>query len=137
MATGTRARPAVFISHAVADRRAAGQMSAALSAAGFDSWSFNDAYPGENVMLKAGRALDRSEAIVLLLSPAATDAVTTRFVLEFALTGDRFAGRVIPVILEPTPELPWILEKMDPIAADDLQRACGAVVGRLQHPVEV
>ena len=138
MPTGTDDRPVVFISHAVADRAAAGVVSSALSAAGFTPWSFNDAYPGENVLLKAGRALDRAEAIVLLLSPAALDTVTNRFVLEFAITGDRFAGRLIPVLLEPTPGLPWVLDQMDPIdGAGRLKRACRTIVQRLQHPAEV
>lgn len=138
MPTTAREHPAVYISHAVADRVAAGRVSAAVAAAGFSPWSLNDVYPGENVLLKAGRALDRADAIVVLLSPAASEASAHRFVLEFAVAGDRFAGRVIPVLLEPTADVPWYLDQMDPIPADgDLKRACESVVDRLRHPVGV
>jgi hypothetical protein len=138
MASSANERPVVYISHDVADRSAAATVSTALADAGYAPWTLNEVYPGENVLLKAGRALDRAEAIVVLLSPASVESSAHRFVLEFAVNGDRFAGRLIPVLLEPTPDVPWFLEHLEPIRAHGrLKQACKKVVDRLQHAVAV
>jgi hypothetical protein len=136
MKTTARGRPVVFISHDAADRRAAAAVSDALAEAAYAPWSLNDAYPGENVLLKAGRALDRAEAIVVLLSPASFASRVHRFVLEFAISGDRFDGRLIPVVLPDTDDFPWFLERLQPIRVGQrLKVAARKVVARVQHAV--
>jgi hypothetical protein len=32
--------------------------------------------------------------------------------INFALKSQRYAGRLVPVIVEPTDDIPWILEKL-------------------------
>ena len=47
--------------------------------------------------------------MVVLVSPAATESENLKRDLEYALVTKKFRNRLIPVIIRPTSELPWIL----------------------------
>jgi hypothetical protein len=68
--------------------------------------------PGENLPLEVGKALQRSDAIVVLLSPDAVESQAVRSEIAYALASPKFEGRVIPVIVKPTKAIPWFLQTL-------------------------
>ena len=73
--------------------------------------------PGANWRLKSGKALENADAMIVLLSP---DSVKSEFVqseIDYALASPHFRGRVIPLLVKPTKDVPWILRKQPFIEA--------------------
>src|SRR5437660_5773375 len=103
----------VFVSHSQKDRKLAKELSARLSAAGVNVWLTEErVLPGENLPLEVGKALQRSDAMVVLLSPDAVDSRDVRSEIAYALSSPKFEGRVIPVIVKPTKAIPWFLQTL-------------------------
>jgi TIR domain len=103
-----------FISYTKSDREAALELFARLRAAGVDAWlDAVSLYPGDNWSLEIGKALDKSDAIVALVSVAALDSEGFRRELQYALGAKRFQNRLFTVVLEPqaAEKLPWILRE--------------------------
>ncbi len=125
----------VFISHAVGDGAFARELTEKLRAAKFEPWLAElELTPGQNVALEVGRALDRAEAIVVLLSPEAVKSPWVMSEIEYALTERRFKGRLIPVLARPTREIPWVLRKMSLIdAGSDVHTGSRRVVDALKR----
>lgn len=89
-----------------------------LEEAGHKVWSADEAlFPGENVALEVGKALNKSEAMVVLISPQAMKSDWVRQEIEFALGAPQYRGRLIPVIVKPTDDIPWILKKFPAVRA--------------------
>jgi hypothetical protein len=102
----------VFLSYAPSDRKVAKELAAHLEKAGHNVWFADDAlFPGQNIALETGKALDRSEAMVVLLSPEALKSGSVQQEIGFALGAPQFRGRLIPVMVKPTDDIPWILKK--------------------------
>ena len=108
----------VFLSYSHADKKWADTLRAGLMADGFQVWNpSDDIGSGRNLHLETGKALERSDAMIVLLSP---DSVASPYVhseIDYALSTSKFRGRLIPVLLKPTPDVPWILQKQQFIRA--------------------
>jgi len=103
----------VFLSYAQSDREVAKELVSHLEKAGHNVWFADDAlFPGENWALEVGKALDESEAMVVLLSPQAMKSDWVRKEIEFALGARQYRGRLIPVMVKPTADIPWILKRL-------------------------
>lgn len=103
----------VFLSHAEKDEKVAHAVRAELTKAGFDVWDpAKQVTPGDNWALELGRALKAAEAMVILLSPAALASPHVQREMEYALSDERFRGRLLPVVVRPVRDIPWILEKL-------------------------
>jgi len=124
----------VFLSYAVADRDVARELASRLSAAGLDVWdSDQQTVPGENVPLRIGKALANSDAMVLLLSPAALRSEWAQREWEYALVTPNFDGRLIPVLVRPTRSIPWILRTLQPVRLyENPERGKKQLVERVQ-----
>ena len=111
----------VFLSYAQADRKAAQQLAEALRAEAFYVWFDVQAIaPGDNWQRQVADALERSEAMVVLLTPHSVDSESIRRDMEYALTAKRFQGRLIPVVVgtEWAPwldKVPWVLQRLQPV----------------------
>src|SRR5215212_6683889 len=104
----------VFISHAAADEEAARAIATELRKAGYSVFVPAEAMlPGDNVMLAIGKALESADAMVILLSPEWTRSPNLVLEMGFALGKRRFAGRLIPVVVKDTDDIPWILRRLD------------------------
>jgi len=102
----------VFLSHAESDREVGRKLAARLQEAGHRVWFAEDKlFPGDNWALQTGKALEESEAMVVLISPQAMKSSWVLREIEFALGMPQYRGRLIPVIIKPTAEMPWILKK--------------------------
>jgi hypothetical protein len=130
-------RGKVFISHAWADRDAARAVSSELREAGYDVFSAEDALPGDNLPLEVGKALQRSNSMVILLSPEWTSSPYSVMEMEYALGTRRFEGRVVPVVLRDSDDIPWILRRFELIRTNGASRVGRAVVARLERAAEV
>jgi len=114
----------VFISHAGKDQAYAETVGRELTEAGLRVWEPDQVQAGENWALEAGKALARADAIVVLLSPESVGSEWVRREIEFAISSPRLKDRLIPVLVRPTREVPWILRELpqwlearDPVAA--------------------
>jgi len=108
----------VFISHAHTDEPLVRKVAAVLEDAGLEVWDdTREIMPGDNWADKVARALQESDAMVILLTP---DALRSRWIrrdIEYALGEQSYRKRVIPVLVGdpqefPREEVPWILRHL-------------------------
>jgi hypothetical protein len=124
----------VFISYDRRDREAGLELAKRLREEGLDAWiDASELYPGDNWSLKTGEALQSSDAMVVLMSPEAAKSETVQREVQYALGSERFKDRLIPVILTPTPEIPWILRRLRPVQAS-LSELPQRIIQRLTNP---
>lgn len=109
----------VFISYAHADVGLAKRVADSLRTAGFQVWlDTTNILPGENrakILEEAREAREKSDAMVVLLTPEAECNSRIAENVEYALGEKRFKGRLIPVIAgfpEPfAPDyIPWVFD---------------------------
>ncbi|MGD0208989.1 MAG: toll/interleukin-1 receptor domain-containing protein [Verrucomicrobiota bacterium] len=124
----------VFISYSEADEKWVRLLRSRLSEEGFEVWnSASDIAPGDNWLLKSGRALQTADAMIVLLSPDSAKSDWVRSEIEYALSSPQFRGRVIPLLIKPTEDVPWILHKLHFIrATKDVAETISRVVTILQ-----
>lgn len=99
-----------FLSYSREDSNWARQFVKHLKRPGLEVWfDESELLPGDNWAARNGSALESADSLLVLISPASAVSAQLRSEVQFALGSERFEGRVIPVIVEPTPEMPWIL----------------------------
>lgn len=109
-----------FISYSGSDEKWADLLRQKLPKAGIDVWNPDtEIAPGENWGLKYGKGLEASDAMIVLLSPDSAKSDWVRHEIEYALGSPRFRDRLIAVLVRPTANIPWILEKQHFIRAGD------------------
>jgi len=102
----------VFFSYVPKDEDFARSLSTQLMKRGLRVWMAEDqVFPGDNVWRRIGEALESSRAMVVLLSPDSVQSENLRREIEFALGNPNYEGRVFPVVVRPTKDIPWILRK--------------------------
>jgi hypothetical protein len=107
----------VFISHGDADHDFAAEIANSLRNAGVDAWlDASDVEPGTNWLRSGARALDRAEAMILVISAKTSGSPDLKKAFEFALTTPRFENRVITVERRAPSQVPfrypWILRDL-------------------------
>jgi|SRR5579859_5671367 len=103
----------IFISHSDKDSKLAEALSSELSRPGVNVWlAEKEVLPGDNWSLEVGKALQRADAMVVLLSPAAVESENVRREIAYALSSPKFEGRVVPVVVKPTEDIPWFLREL-------------------------
>ena len=108
----------VFISHSHADAPLAARVSEALQRSGLDVWDTDlHVLPGDNWAAEVARALEESEAMVVLLTRDAISSPYVRREMEYALGAKRYSNRLIPVAVGdrdrlPSHEIPWIVRQL-------------------------
>jgi len=122
----------VFLSHSASERSLAMDLASRLSAAGFRVWHGEEVPPGDNWALAVGKALEDSDAMVVLLSPDAVKSQAVGREIEYALSSPRFKNRLLPVVVKPTLGIPWILWRLPMIQLRDQP---GADVDRIVEGV--
>jgi hypothetical protein len=107
----------VFISYAQEDIKWADSIRQVLrdskKTSHFEVWNPElEIQPGENWASKTGEALESSDAVVVLLSPQSVKSPLVRHEIDFVLGQSKFRDRLIPVMVKPTREVPWILREL-------------------------
>ena len=117
----------VFLSHAHADAPLAGRVRKALAESGFELWDpQRDILPGDNWASEVAHALEESDAMVVLLTPAAARSPYVKREIEYALGAKNYSNRLIPVVVGnrerlPADEIPWIVRRMRWFELDDAE----------------
>jgi hypothetical protein len=110
----------IFLSYAKRDDKLAQTVRSVLEEGGFEVWdAASKLTPGDNWALAQGKALADATAMVVLLSPAALASEWVQREIDYALGEPRFKGRLIPVVVRPVKEIPWILETLQVLKIDD------------------
>jgi hypothetical protein len=110
----------IFLSYSAADENFARELGSHLSRPGCEVWDPGEQlFPGDNWLLKIGEALKQSKAMVVLLSPDSIKSEWVRREIECAIGDRNYEGRVFPVVVRPTDEVPWILRKFQILRADN------------------
>lgn len=108
----------VFLSHAYKDSSLAREIASALKIKGFDVWNAQtEVLPGDNFAEKISDALEESDAMVVLLSPASLESQNVLWEIDYALGNKSYNRRVIPVLIGSeenmsAESIPWILRKL-------------------------
>jgi hypothetical protein len=125
----------VFLSYAQRDDKLAQALRTELEKGGFEVWDAAARLtPGDNWALEQGKALADAEAMVVLLSPAALASDHVQREIDYALGEPRFKGRLIPVVVRPVKEIPWILETLQILRIDaDPERGSRRVLEALKR----
>ncbi len=109
----------VFISYAAKEKKLARFVAARLASAKYDVWFDEWALePGANWATALGKGLEASDAMIVLVSPDASKSDNVRREIEYAIVNERFAGKVIPVLVKDSPDMPWILRKFTSVEAE-------------------
>lgn len=117
----------VFLSYAHTDVALAERVSKALVDNGLEvSDPRRDHLPGDNWAGEVARALEESEAMVVLLTPAAAMSPDVKRNIEYALGSKNYSNRLIPVVVGdhkrfPVTVIPWIVRRMRWFALDDTE----------------
>lgn len=115
----------VFLSHSHTDAPLATRVSEALQKKGLDVWDPDvDLLPGDNWAAKVARALEESQAMVVLLTPNAVHSSYVRREMVYALGEKRFSNRLIPVFVGDrarlsTQDIPWIVRRLPSVELND------------------
>lgn len=110
----------VFISHSYESRELANKVGEALRRSGLEVWDDQkEILPGDNWAQKIAKALEESEAMVVLLTPSTLNSTMVRRDIEYALSRKGFKGRLVPVLIGseqfPPQNLPWIFDHLNVI----------------------
>ncbi len=102
----------IFLSYAQSDEAFAKALAAQLTRRGLSVWSPDqEVLPGDNVWFRIGEALAKSKAMIVLVSPDSMRSEHVRREIEYALGQPNYEGRLFPVQVRPTDDIPWILRK--------------------------
>ena len=117
----------VFISHAYSDKSLARKAAKALQEAGLEVWWDEQVLPGDNWADAHAKALDSSQAMVLLLSPSSLQSQEVRSDLSFALGRSIYKNRVVPILTSSYDSMdyssvPWVLKGMNAVELDSYRR---------------
>jgi TIR domain-containing protein len=125
----------VFLSYAERDDKPAQALRTELEKGGLEVWDpAAKLSPGDNWALELGKALQDADAMVVLLSPAALASAHVQREIDYALGEPRFKGRLIPVVVRPVKEIPWILETLHVLRIDaDVERGSRRVLEALKR----
>ena len=103
----------IFLSYHHSDEAFAKALASQLTKRGLSVWSpADEILPGDNVWLRIGEALKKSKAMVVLVSPDSMRSEHVRREIEYALGQPNYEGRLFPVQVRPTGDIPWILRKL-------------------------
>ncbi|MEA2239755.1 MAG: hypothetical protein QOC81_4479 [Thermoanaerobaculia bacterium] len=125
----------LFLSYDSRDSQFAEKLLPRLLEQKLEVWDpARELYPGSNWLLEAGRAFERADAVIFLISEHSVDTPALRHEVQYAVSNLRFKDRVVPVILSRgMKNIPWILEKMSVIDATDhdMDRVASSITTRM------
>jgi hypothetical protein len=122
----------VFLSRSSRDRDLVTQLAETLRRHGIPVWHSDTAILGAQQWHdEIGAALSRCDWFLLVLTPEAVASTWVRRELLFALNQERFAERIVPLILSPCDvnELSWVLPSIQTVDfTDGFEPGCGRLL---------
>jgi len=125
----------IFLSYASPDQASAQMLAKKLEAKGHQVWDpERDLVSGSDWASTLMKHMKSAEAMVVLLSPEAVDSRWVSQEIEFALGAKRLQNRLIPVLVRPTRNIPWILRELQLIRlGDNPEKVAEEILERLHH----
>ena len=71
--------------------------------------------------------------MIVLLSPEGVQSEWMRREIEYALGSRKYEGRLIPVMVRPTSDIPWVLRQFHVVRADKERDEAKQIVVQLQR----
>lgn len=106
----------VFLSYARSDKHLVREVVQWLQDEGLDVWDPDERIlPGANWNEELQEALDSADALLAFISPEAIASRSVSHEIEYALGARHLRGRLIPVMIRPTKDAPWILDSLQPV----------------------
>ena len=108
----------VFISDSHSDSPLAARLSEALRKTGLKVWDLQvNLLPGDNWAARVGRALEESDAMVVLSTPNSISSPHVKAEMAYALGAKSYSNRLLPMAVGgreqlPWGELPWIIRRL-------------------------
>ncbi|SRR5258705_1349541 len=130
-------RPNIFVSYSEKDAKDVQAILAQIPQRGFAFWDASDITPGANWALEVGKALEQASAMLIFFSPNYFSSQWSQRELEYVLSSPRFEGRLISVLLKPTPRVPWILERFPFIDATTRPGSASKQIAKALQTAEV
>jgi len=126
----------IFLSYVGSEKAYAKALASQLVKRGFSVWTDVEVLPGDNFWLQKGKALKESRAMVVLLSPDSVRSKNVRREIEYALGNPNYEGRLLPVVVRPTRDIPWILRRyLTPDAGKSAAKVGKSVANALNHSI--
>jgi TIR domain len=128
----------IYVSYVRQDEAFARNLAQQLRARRFSVWNSGaEILPGDNVWLQTAAALKKSKAMIVLISPDSMRSEWVRREIEYALGDSNYQGRVFPVQVRPTKNVPWIFEKFRTFdAKQGAARISGSIAGTLKQVIK-
>lgn len=105
----------VFVSHSHKDQAFVGWLAGVLQGYGIPVWHGDDNIRGAQQWHdEIGRALQRCDWFIVVLSPDSVDSIWVKRELLYALQQDRFEGRIVPLLQRACAyeQLSWTLSQI-------------------------
>ena len=131
----------VFISHAHKDAALVAQITEALQRSGLEVWDADrEILPGDNWAGEVARALEESQAMVVLLTPDAATSPWVKWEIEYALGAKNYTNRLVPVVIGdpdgfPVGELPWIARRLPRVELENSAAADTSAVEAIAEAI--
>ena len=127
----------IYLSYALDDAEFVEQLDRELGDFGIEVWSpVREIFPGDNWAQAIGEALEKADALVVILSPAMDKSAWAESEISYALGQQRFKDRVFPVKLGEWSGMPWILRRFPSYSgkAEEVARQIAIALGAFDHP---
>jgi hypothetical protein len=127
-------RGKVFLSYARSDQKLAHRLAHDITKAGFEVWYDREQLlPGDDWGRAVSNALQSADAMVVVMSPEAAETPSVQREVEYAVGSERYAGKLIPVVVGSSSKMPWILNKLQPVRVSrDVGAASEQVIAALE-----
>jgi len=103
----------IFLTSAEADHQIATALARCLSKTGHRVIYPNEFLgEGDNWTLRIGQALEKSDAMIAVVSSRSRNSELFKHEVDFALGSEGFEGRLISVLVGRPRPFPWILKKL-------------------------
>jgi len=115
----------VFLSYSNIDAQPAKRIADFLRKDGFEVWDDTQLFPGENWARQVSDALEKSDAMVVLITPNALHSSQITHEIGYALGKKDYKGRLVPVVLPSSgkqlrkKDIPWVLNSFQKIYFTD------------------
>jgi hypothetical protein len=125
----------IFLSYAMTDREPARKIADYLRGAGFQVWDpEQEILPGADWTSDLKKALESALAVVVFISPEAMRTRSISHEIEYALGAKHLRGRLIPVVVRPTKDVPWILDSLQQFRYEGPSKTGQLIVELLSQP---
>ena len=108
-----------------------------MSGAGFPVWDpEQEILPGSEWTSPLRKALDSASAFIVFISPEAMQSPWISREIEYALAAKHLRGRLIPVVVRPTKDAPWILQSLRSVRYEGPSKTGQQIVELLSQPID-